>query len=89
MKALLAANYINKYPKYTKPFHIYTDASNYQLGAAIIQDEKPIAYYSKKLKTHNVTILQQKVLLAIVMCLEKHFKILQVGVVYVYTDHKI
>ena len=36
MKALMAANCINKYPNYTKTFHIYTNASDYQLGAAII-----------------------------------------------------
>ena len=45
----MATNCINKYPDYTKTFHIYTDASDYQLGAAIIQDGEPIAYYSKKL----------------------------------------
>ena len=49
MKVLLAANCINKYLDYTIPVHIHTDMSNYQLGAAIIQNGKHIAYYSKKL----------------------------------------
>ena len=39
------------YPDFSKPFHIYTDASDTQLGAVITQDEKPIAFYSRKLNS--------------------------------------
>ena len=37
------------YPDWSKPFDIHTDDSDYQLGAVISQDRKPIAFYSRKL----------------------------------------
>ena len=50
MKAIMTADAMNAFPDYTIPFQVYTDASDFQLGAAIIQHKKPIvAYYSKKL----------------------------------------
>jgi len=49
IKALLAHDTMIAYPDHNYPFHIYTDASEYQLGSVIMQHEKPVAFYSHKL----------------------------------------
>jgi hypothetical protein len=38
------------FPYFEKEFHVYTDASNKQLGAVIMQEIKPLAFYSRKLR---------------------------------------
>ena len=43
-KRIISQETILAFPNFTLPFHIYTDSSNYQLGATIIQDQKPIAF---------------------------------------------
>ena len=89
MKAMIAADAMSYYPDLNKPFEIYTDASEYQMGAAINQDGHPIAYWSKKLtnsqRGYNTT---EKELLAVVMYMNDYHDILFGGVINIYTDHK-
>ena len=77
------------YPDFNKPFEIYTDASDYQLGLVITQEERPIAFFSRKLnkaqKNYTVT---EKELLAIVETLKEFRNILLGQEIIVYTDHK-
>ena len=90
MKAIITAeDAMNAFPDYSIPFHVYTDASDFQLGAAIIQKGKPLAYYSKKLTPAQMNYTTtEKELLAIVMTLTTYRKLLYSSQIYLYTDHK-
>ena len=50
-KSLLVRDIMLAYPNFSKKFVIHTDASDRQLGAVISQDNKPIAFYSRKLNS--------------------------------------
>ena len=52
------------YPNFSKLFVIHTDASKVQLGAVISQDNKPIAFYSRKLNPAqvNYTTIERELL---------------------------
>ena len=77
------------YPDFNKEIEIHTDASLKQIGVVITQDEKPIAFYSRKLRDcqHNYTTTEHK-LLVIVETLKEFRTILLGQKIKVYTDHK-
>ena len=89
LKRELARQVILAYPDFTKTFEIYTDASKYQIGAVITQENKPIAFYSRKLTDcqtrYTVTELE---LPALVETLREYRSILLGQKIVVYTDHK-
>ncbi len=89
MKALIAADAFCAYPDGTKPFEICTDSSDYQLRAAIMQKEKPVAYYSRKLtKAQKTYSTYEKELLAIYATLVAFRTMLLRTDITVYTENQ-
>ena len=89
LKKLIAKETLLAYPNFNKKFTIHTDASDFQLGAVISQDGKPLAFYSRKLTSaqRNYTTTEKE-LLSIVETLKEFRNILLGYEVEIFTDHK-
>jgi hypothetical protein len=90
VKAAIAKETVLAYPDFLKPFEIYRDTSAMQLGAVITQDNRPIAFFSRKLSKKQQKYSATEIeFLAIVETL-REFKGMQGGQdIKVYTDSKI
>ena len=88
-KASIAKEVILAYPDFSKVFEIFTDASTKQLGSVITQENRPIAFFSRKLtetqQKYSVTEIE---LLAIVETLKEFKGMLWGQNLKVFTDHK-
>ena len=77
------------YPDYNTVFEVYTDASSSQLGSVITQNNRPLAFFSRKLsetqQKYSVTEIE---LLAIVETLKEFKGMLWGQQLVVYTDHQ-
>jgi hypothetical protein len=72
MRLLMAADALAAYTDHNKLFDLYTDASDLQLGACIIQERRLAAYFLQKLtKSQQNYTTMEKEMLSIVATLEE------------------
>ena len=87
-KRMISREALLAYPDFTQPFHIYTDASDTQLGGVIMQNDKPLAFYTRKLNSAQAKYSTgEQELLSIVETLKAFESILMGNRIIVHTDH--
>ena len=61
---MLKKDALLSFPDFDKPFHLYSDASDRQLGATVVQDGKPLGFYTRKLNPAqmNYTVGERELL---------------------------
>jgi hypothetical protein len=75
MRLLLAADALAAYPDHNKRFDIYTDSSDYQLGACIMQEGRVVAYFSHKLSNAQRITSQWKRRCSLLLLLSKNLEV--------------
>ena len=89
IKQIITSETMLKFPDFSKPFDIHTDASDTQLGAVLSQNGHPVAFYSRKLNSaqQNYTVGERE-MLSVVETLKEYRTILLGREITVFTDHK-
>ena len=63
-KKMLTVHATLEFPDFEQLFNLYTDASDQQLGATLVQNGKPLGFYTRKLNSAqlNYTVREKEVL---------------------------
>jgi RNase H-like domain found in reverse transcriptase len=88
-KAMVAEEAFLQYPDHNKPFHIYADASDYQMGSVQMQKGKPVTFFSKKLNVAQRSYTTREKNCSLSETLKEYRTMLHgCRELHIYTDHK-
>lgn len=89
LKLSMVNTHVLALPNFDRPFTIETDACDTGIGAVLVQDGHPVAYFSKALGIRNQQLsTYEKEFLAVMMAVDKWRAYLQRGPFVILTDHK-
>ena len=87
-KKMLEQDALLAYPDWSKTFQLFSDAIDYQLGATLVQEGRPLGFYTRKLSDSQMNYtVGEKELLGIVEGFKAFEGILRGAQVIVHTDH--
>jgi len=74
IKMVMARDVMLAYPDFPRQFELHTDASTRQLGGVIVQNNRPIAYFSRKLSSarEKYTVTELELQSIVRECLKEH-----------------
>ena len=85
---MLANGDLLAYPDFSKTFNVYSDASDYRLGATVVQDGRHLGFYTRKLSaSQKKHTMGEKEFLEIIKGLKAFEGMLYGQKITIHTNH--